>query len=63
MNKYSTTFAFLIVSLLGWLGVSHIATSDEVALVIDNIIQVVGLFGAFYARYKQGNITVLGFRK
>ncbi len=60
---YSKTFAFLLVSLLGWLGVSHVATEGEVALVIDNVIQVVGLVGAFWARYKAGNVTVLGFKK
>lgn len=60
---YSKTFAFLLVSLSGWLGISHIATEGEVALLIDNVIQVVGLLGAFWARYKTGNITVLGFKK
>jgi len=60
---YSKTFAFLIVALLGWLNVSYLATEDEVSLVIDNVLQVVGLVGAFWARYKQGDVTVLGFRK
>lgn len=60
---YSKTFAFLFVSLLGWLGVSHIATEGEVAILIDNVIQVIGLLGAFWARYKTGDVTVLGFKK
>ena len=63
MKNYSATFAFLIVSLLGWLGVSHIATQNEVAIVVDNIIQVVGLIGAFWGRYRQGDITPLGFKR
>ena len=61
--NYSSVFAFALVSLAGWLGVSHIVTQDEVAMLIDNIIQVAGLIGVFIARYKQGNITPLGFKK
>lgn len=60
---YSKIFAFLILSLLGWLNVGYIASEDEVGLVIDNVLQVVGFVGAFWARYKQGDVTVLGFRK
>ena len=51
------------MSLLGWLGVSHIATEPDLAVLIDNIIQVVGLLGAFWARYKAGGVTVAGFKK
>lgn len=60
---YSKTFAFLIVVLLGYLGVGNIATETEVAQVIDGLLQIVGLLGAFWARYSQGDVTVLGFRK
>jgi hypothetical protein len=51
------------MSLLGWLGVSHVASEGDLAVLIDNIIQVVGLLGAFWARYKAGNVTALGFKK
>lgn len=61
--SYSKTFAFLLMSLLGWLGVSHIATEPDLAVLIDNIIQVVGLLGAFWARYKAGGVTFAGFKK
>lgn len=60
---YSKTFAFLIVSLLGYFGVGNIANETEVAQVIDGLLQIGGLVGAFWARYKQGDVTVLGFRK
>lgn len=61
--SYSTTFAFLIFSLLGWLGVSHIISQGDIATIIDNVIQVVGIVGAAYGRYKAGGVTALGFRK
>lgn len=61
---YSKTIAFLILSLAGWLGVSHLFTENEVAVVIDNIIQLVGIFGAWWGRYKAVSpVTVLGFRR
>ena len=61
---YSKTIAFLILSLAGWLGVSNLFTENEVALVIDNVIQLVGIFGAWWGRYKSGSsITILGFKK
>jgi len=60
---YSSTFAFLIVALLGWLGVGQLVSEKEVAVIIDNILQIAGILGGLWARYKQGNVNVLGFRK
>lgn len=60
---YSKTFAFLIVGLLGWLGVGQVVTENELAVVIDNVLQIVSILGVFWARYKQGDVNVLGFRK
>lgn len=63
--QYSKTFAFLLVAILGWLGVSNLFTEGEITIVIDNIVQVVGIIGAGWARYKSTGepVTVLGFKK
>ena len=61
--NYSLTFASLIVAVLGWLGVSHIATQSEVATVIDNLLQIGGMLFAFYGRYKAGGVSKLGFKQ
>ena len=61
--NYSLTFASLIVAVLGWLGVSHIATQSEVATVIGNLLQIGGMLVAFYGRYRAGGVTKLGVKE
>lgn len=60
---YSKVFAFAIVSLLGWLNVGYLVSESEASLIFDNVVQVVGIIGVIISRYKQGNVTILGFRK
>lgn len=57
------TFAGLIMVVLGWFGVSHIITSDNVATIIDNIVQIVGIVVAAIGRYRAGGVNALGFKK
>jgi len=60
---YSKVFAFAIVSLLGWLNVGYLVSDSEASLIFDNIVQVVGIVGVIISRYKQGDVTVLGFKR
>lgn len=61
--SYSKTFAFLLVTILGYLNVGYFVTESEATLVFDNILQIVGIVGAIWGRYKVGDVTVLGFKK
>lgn len=62
MTSYSKTYAGIIIVILGWLGVSHLVTNDEVATTIDNIIQVIGIVTAIYGRYKAGGVNIIGIK-
>jgi hypothetical protein len=46
------TYAGIIISVIGVLGVSHFVTPDEVSATYDSIIQLAGLALAVYGRYK-----------
>jgi hypothetical protein len=61
--QYSVTIASLIVIVLGWLGVGDLVTQDELSNGINLVIQLVGIIGVWYGRYRQGDINPLGFRK
>jgi hypothetical protein len=63
MSSYSTTYVGIVVVLLGWLGVSNLVTNEQVSIIIDNIIQLVGMGVTIYGRYKAGGVTVLGVKK
>lgn len=60
---YSTTYAGIIVMILGWLHLADYVTQTDVATVIDNIIQAAGILIAAYGRWKAGGVNPLGFRK
>ncbi len=61
--QYSTTIATLIVMVLGWFNLGTYVLPDEVGAVVDAILQLGGIVFLWYKRYKEGNITPLGFRK
>lgn len=61
--QYSQTYVGLIIIVLGWFGLANLVTSQEVATIVDNVIQLVGLVWAIYGRYRAGGVSVLGFRK
>jgi hypothetical protein len=61
--SYSQTFVGVIVIVLGWLGISHLVTSGEVAGIVDSIIELVGIIYTIYQRVKKGDVTTFGFRK
>jgi len=63
MQNYSKTFVGIIVILLGWFGISNLVAGDEVALIVDNVLQLVGIGISIYGRVKAGGVTILGFRK
>jgi hypothetical protein len=71
MNKYSVTYIGIIVAALGWIAEkaglpSDSFTSIQVEGLINSIgfvMQVVGAVVAFYGRYRQGDINLLGRRK
>ena len=62
--QYSKTFAFLFVAFLGWAGVTGIVSEGEVTTVIDSMIQIVGIIGAAWGRWKATEpVNILGFKK
>ncbi len=61
--KYSTTFAGLLVIIAGWLDIADIITSDNAAIIIDNVLQLIGIIVAIYGRFKAGGVNLLGFKK
>jgi len=63
MQNYSKTYVGMIVILFGWFGISNLVAGDEVALIVDNVLQLVGIGIAIYGRYKAGGVNILGFRK
>ena len=63
MSQYSTTYVGVIVIVLGWLGLSNLVTNDNVSVIVDNVLQLIGVITAIIGRYKAGGVSVLGFRK
>ena len=63
MTQYSKTYTGIVIIILGWIGVSHLVTSDDVANIIDNVAQLVGIVVAIYGRYKAGGVNILGVKK
>lgn len=59
----SMTITSLLILIAGILGVGEIFKEEEVAIVINAIVQIVGILGVWYGRYRHGDITVLGSRK
>lgn len=62
MQNYSTTYAGIIVIVLGWLGLASLVSSTEVSTIVDNILQLVGIIVAIVGRYKAGGVSMLGVK-
>lgn len=60
---YSKTYAGIIIVILGWLGVAHWVSDTEVGVIVDNVIQLIGVITAIVGRYKAGGVNVAGFKK
>lgn len=60
--SYSKVFAFALVSLLGYFNVGSLVSQNEATLIFDNILQVAGIVGVIWARYKQGGVSILGVK-
>lgn len=68
MQNYSTTQATNLVSLAGVIAMILAyckigINTDEVQLFLGATVTIIGLAHNWYNRYKQGDITVAGFRK
>ena len=63
MKNYSTTYAGIIVIILGWLGFANLVSDTEVSTLVDHVLQLVGIVTAIIGRYKSGGVTPLGFKK
>jgi hypothetical protein len=63
MQNYSSTIAAIIIGLLGVFGIGGLVTSEEVGQGIDLVLNLGALIYLWYKRYKQGDVTALGFRK
>jgi len=63
--QYSKVYVGVIVIILGWVGIADFVSESEVALIVDHVIQLIGIVGTLWARYKSTGqpIGVLGFRK
>lgn len=59
----SLTITSLVVLVAGMLGVGNIFPQEEVATVIDAIVQVIGVLGVWYGRYRQSDINWFGVKK
>lgn len=57
----SKTIVALLVALAGLFGVADIFTSEEVSIVVNNTMQTLGIFGAWYGRVvASGKVDWLG---
>jgi len=63
MQKYSSIYASIIVVIIGWFGLAGYVTDTEIGAIVDNIIILIGIISTIYNRHKQGDVTVLGFKK
>lgn len=59
----SVTIASLLVLILGFLGLGEVVSEDEAAKVIDAVVQIAGIIGVWYGRFRQGDINVVGLKK
>lgn len=59
----SKTYIGIIVILAGWIGIGDIITQDSAAVIVNNVLEIIGMITAIYGRYKAGGINFLGFRK
>lgn len=51
MLEGKKTYIGLVIIVLGWLGIGGIISESDVTIVVDNIIQLVGIVIAVYGRY------------
>lgn len=51
MKGYKT-YSFILISLIGTLGLSSFVSEGEVARIVDMVLQLGGLVGAIYGRYQ-----------
>lgn len=58
----SLTITSLIVLVLGLFGVGDIVTESEVSQVINAIIQIAGVVGVWWGRYRHGDINPIGMK-
>lgn len=57
----SKTIVSLVVLVAGMLGVADIFPSEEVATVVNAVLQIIGVVGVWYGRLKaSGRIDYLG---
>jgi uncharacterized membrane protein len=63
MKDYSLTIASLIVLVAGLVGWGDIISEAEVGSVINSITEIVAVVGVWYGRYRQGDVSALGFKK
>lgn len=56
----SLTITSLVVLVAGLLGFGDLFTEGEVTEVVNAVIQIVGVFGVWYGRYRQGDVDILG---
>ena len=59
----SVTITSLIVLVVGLLGVGDVFPKSEVATVVNAVVQIVGVVGVWYGRYRQGDINLFGQKK
>lgn len=55
MNNFlegKKTYIGIIVVIIGWLGFGDLVTEDNVGLIVDNVIQLIGIIVTIYGRYK-----------
>lgn len=61
----SLTYTSAIIMLLGWIfqlaGVPFVPSEAEGAIKF--IVEIIGLIGVLYGRYRAGGITAFGMRK
>jgi len=60
---FSQTIIGLIILIAGLLGVGDILPEEEVASVVNGIIETVGVIWTWYGRFRQGDINAVGFKK
>lgn len=62
---YSKVYAFVLVTVLGWVGIADIVSESEASILVDHIIELVGIVGTLWARYKSSGepINVLGVKR
>ena len=61
--NYSLTYAGLLVIIAGWLGIGDLITSENAAIIVNNVVQLIGIIATIYGRYRAGDVTIAGFKK